>query len=130
MELKAFVAETLTAIVEGVLEAQSTLAEKGAHINPVGLTRTVNAIGENAIWDNSTNNFARNVCFDVALTVDAGTQAHAKIGVFSGLITVGAGGESDTRQLAASRVSFVVPLLLPGSQVKGAKIMKAAKGGQ
>src|SRR5579862_1565605 len=53
MELKSFVTETLTAIVEGVVEAQKQLAPKGAHVNPTGLARTVKALAENSTWDNS-----------------------------------------------------------------------------
>lgn len=124
MELKDFIAETLTAIVEGSIAAQERVSGKGAHVNPVGLTRTVKAIGENAVWDNTTNNFARSVTFDVGVTIEEGVQTNAKIGVLSGLISAGAGGQSDMRQQAVSRVSFTIPILLPGSQVAGARIAK------
>lgn len=121
MELQSFISETLAAIVGGVVEAQRQLAPLGAHVNPIGLTRTIRAIGENSLWDNKTNNFARNIEFDVALTVEEGTQTKAKIGVLAGIVSASAGGQSENKQLAVSRISFVVPLLLPGSHVAGAR---------
>jgi len=34
MELKEFIKETITQIVEGVVEAQTTISKYGAEINP------------------------------------------------------------------------------------------------
>lgn len=121
MDLKTFIKETIVGIVQGVVDAQAAVADKGAAVNPGGLMRTVKNVGENALWNNKDNNFAREVAFDVALTVEEGTQTHAKIGVLSGIISAGAGGQSDARNLAVSRVSFVVPVLLPATLVEGAR---------
>lgn len=113
MELKDFVAQALTAIVEGVVEAQKLTQNHGALVNPGGLTRTTQAISNDAIWDNRTNNFARNVAFDVAITVEEGTATKAAIGVVAGILNFGAGGGSDNREKAMSRIQFSVPVLLP-----------------
>jgi len=113
MELKDFVAQALTAIVEGVVEAQKLTLEHGALVNPGGLTRTNQSISNDAIWDQRTNNFARNVAFDVAITVEEGTATKAAIGVVAGILSLGASGASDNREKAMSRIQFSVPVLLP-----------------
>lgn len=113
MELKQFISQALTAIVEGVVEAQEQTKKHGALVNPGGLRRTVKNISSDAIWDDSTNNFARSVSFDVAVTVEEGSKTNAKIGVAAGLLNLGAGGASENKQLAVSRIQFEVPLLLP-----------------
>jgi hypothetical protein len=117
MELKDFISTTLAAIVDGVVEAQEKVQSKGAHINPGGLMRTTKAISENAIWDNTSNNFARTVQFDVALTVEDGSKTNAKVGVVAGVFNLGAGGESANKQLAVNRVQFSVPVLFPVSSL-------------
>jgi hypothetical protein len=117
MELKQFITETLASIVEGVVDAQKRTAEHGAFVNPGGLMRTTSSIGENATWDNRTNNFARIVSFDVALTVEEGTNTNAKIGVAAGVFNLGAGGKSENKEQATNKIQFSVPLLLPVAQV-------------
>jgi hypothetical protein len=116
MELKQFIAETLSSIVEGVVEAQKRSQGNGAFINPGGLMRTTSSIGENATWDNRTNNFARIVNFDVAVTIEEGTNTNAKIGVAAGLFNLGAGGKSENKEQATNRIQFSVPILLPVTQ--------------
>jgi len=113
MELKQFISQALSSIVEGVVEAQNQTRDHGAFINPGGLMRTTKSISDNAIWDNRTNNFARLVDFDIAVTVEEGTKTNAKIGVVAGLLNLGAGGASENKELAVSRIRFEVPVLLP-----------------
>lgn len=113
MELKQFISQALSSIVEGVVDAQELAKPHGALVNPGGLTRTSKNISDDAIWDNSTNNFARLVSFDVAVTVEEGTKTNGKIGVAAGILNLGAGGASENKQLAVSRIQFAVPLLLP-----------------
>ena len=48
MELKQFISQALTAIVEGVTEAQENTKKHGAFVNPGGLTRTAKAISDDA----------------------------------------------------------------------------------
>jgi hypothetical protein len=117
MELKDFISTTLAAIIDGVVDAQERVQSKGAHINPGGLMRTTRVLSENAIWDNSTNNYARTVSFDIAVTVEDGTKTNAKIGVVAGVFNLGAGGESANKQQAINRVQFSVPVLFPASEL-------------
>ena len=120
MELKQFISQALTSIVEGVVEAQDQTREHGAFINPGGLMRVVKSISNDAIWDNRTNNFARLVSFDVAVTTEEGTTTNAKIGVVAGVFNLGAGGASANKELAVSRIQFAVPVLLPVTELPSA----------
>jgi hypothetical protein len=122
MELKNFITMALTSIIQGVTEAQNEIkGHEGALINPGGLTRYHN-LSPDATWDHQTNNFSRLVSFDVAVTVEEGTKTDAKIGVVSGLFNLGAGGGSENKELAVSRIQFSVPILMPTMQApEGAK---------
>jgi hypothetical protein len=124
LELKNFISQALCSIVEGVVDAQTKASVHGAFINPGGLTRTTKSISDDAIWDNSTNNFARMVAFDVAVTVEEGTKTNAKIGVVAGVLNLGAGGASENKELAVSRIQFSVPVLLPVSNKDAARAKK------
>jgi len=117
VELNKFIAQALTAIVEGVIEAQKTTKLHGAYINPGGLMRTTQSISENTVWDNRNNNIARTVNFDIAVTIEDATQTSAKIGVVAGLLNMGAGGDSENKAVAASRIQFSIPLLLPTEEM-------------
>lgn len=121
MELKEFVTETICAIVEGVILAQERTKSLGATVNPGGLMRTNKSISNDSLWDNSNNNIARIISFDVAVTVEAGAKAEAKIGVASGLLNFGTRGSVDSKEVGFSRVQFSVPLLLPAIEVTGAR---------
>lgn len=115
MELREFIATTLSGIIDGVAEAQARAREKGCHVNPGGLMRSVKAVSENATWDNTTNNYTQMVSFDVALTVEEGKKTDARVGVVAGVFKLGAGGASESKELAVSRVQFSVPVLFPVS---------------
>lgn len=113
MELKTFVSQALSSIVEGVVEAQSATAKHRACINPGGLMRSTQGVSTDAVWDNDTNNFARLVTFDVAVSVEEGTTTSAKIGVVAGFFGLGAQGASASKEQAISRIQFSIPVLLP-----------------
>ena len=117
MELQAFISGTLSAIIAGVADAQKQATAHGAHVNPGRLMRTTAAITDNSIWDNRTNNYARTVTFDVAVSVEKGESTSAKIGVVAGVLGLGAAGESQGKESAVSRIQFAVPVLFPVSDV-------------
>jgi hypothetical protein len=125
MELKNFISQALASIVEGVVEAQAAAKKHGACVNPGGLMRSTQSISTDAVWDNTTNNYARLVSFDVAVTVEEGTTTNAKIGVVSGILNLGAGGASANKEQAVSRIQFSVPVLLP--VVEGPSQARSAK---
>lgn len=117
MELKDFVANAISEIIEGLVEAQKRVTPHGAYINPGNLMRSTKEVGETAIWDNRNNNYARSVAFDVALTVEEGTNTGAKVGVAAGIFNLGAGGASENKQLAVNRIQFSIPVLFPANDL-------------
>jgi hypothetical protein len=65
------------------------------------------------LWDNSTNNYAQQVSFDVAITAEDSAKGGAKVKVLSGILGGDIGGEKGSKNVVASRVQFSVPVLLP-----------------
>ncbi|AIF98281.1 hypothetical protein [Alteromonas australica] len=118
MELKDFVQESLLSIIDAVHDAQDKAMEKGAIINPGGLTRGTQNLEANSVWDNTTNNYARNVNFDIAITAEDQAKGGAKIKVLSGLLGGDVGGEKSSKNSIASRIQFNVPILLPSINVE------------
>lgn len=127
MDLKDFVSQTLTSILEGVADAQNKAGEMNAFVNPGGLMRNASNIADNSIWDNRTNNFAQHVKFDVAVTAEDSATGGAKIKVLSGILGGELGGEKANKNSIVSRVQFAVPVLLPAQDVgdKNARYRKS-----
>lgn len=117
MELKDFVESTISGIIDGLVAAQARIAQHGAYVNPGNLMGSTSNRGESALWDNRTNNYARSINFDVALTVQDGTNTGAKIGVATGILNLGAGGASQNTNTAVNRVQFSVPILFPSNNL-------------
>ncbi|MEG3193051.1 hypothetical protein [Lysobacter sp. D1-1-M9] len=117
MELKDFVENASSGIIDGLVAAQTRVAAHGAYVNPGNLMGSTSDRGEAALWDNRTNNYARSINFDVALTVQDGTNAGAKIGVAAGVFNLGAGGSSQNSNTAINRVQFSVPVLFPSNNL-------------
>ncbi|OIQ94370.1 hypothetical protein GALL_236170 [mine drainage metagenome] len=112
MDLRDFVSETLTQIVEGVKSAQSKAEESGAKVNP-HLRTSFEQAGKLGFLQTGGDGFAQIVQFDVALTVTEGTGTKGGIGVFAGAINIGSSGQSQSESSSVSRVKFSVPLSLP-----------------
>ncbi|MFA5206640.1 MAG: hypothetical protein WC708_19750 [Lentisphaeria bacterium] len=110
MELKDFVSQTLSQIIEGIEDAQ---LNKGttAKINPSGLR-----MGEkihSMFFDFNTHTIIANIEFDVAVTTEEAKGTKGGIGVLVGAITLGAQGQSDTKNTSLSRIKFSVPVSFP-----------------
>jgi hypothetical protein len=99
MKLDDFIAETLTEIVNGVQKAQKDCTGTNAVIAPQGQLRKMQM-----------------VAFDVALTVEKGTQTKGGIGVLSGVVNLGSAGQSENTQTAINKIKFEVPIILPHGQ--------------
>ena len=116
MELREFVAQALTQITEGVIEAQKNLHPTGARVNP--LMRHLLPKGEKNYpalgWaEGEGGNPVLMVSFDVAVTASEGTKTKGGIGVVTGILSLGSSGATDSEHSSASRLVFQVPLLLP-----------------
>ena len=111
MELKDFVSQTLTQIIEGVKESQIKASELGGIVSPC-LTSNHSEMGKQGILS-ASGRAAQIVQFDVALTVVEGTGTKGGIGVFAGAINLGSSGESKAESTSVSRIKFSVPVVLP-----------------
>ena len=111
MDLKDFVAQTLTQIVEGVKEAQGAIRPHGAVINP-----RFRGIPDGEGLIQTPSGASQVVQFDVALSVKEGTATKGGIGVLTGMINLGSAGQSNAENSSLSRVKFLVPLVLPPDQ--------------
>jgi hypothetical protein len=107
VDLKDFVSQTLTQIIEGVKAAQEAAKEHGAEVNP----DTAGGVGSHMTSMSGKN--LRNVEFDVALTVAEGTGTKGGIGIVAGAFALGSSGQSTSQNSSVSRVQFSVPLALP-----------------
>jgi hypothetical protein len=125
MDLKEFVSETLLSIIEAVTDSQKKAEELGAYINPAGLMRTTSNVTSNAVWDNSTNNYAQSISFDVAVTAEDKGSGGARIRVFSGILGGELGGVKESKNSLVSRVQFSVPVLFPGHNVNNPAARKS-----
>jgi hypothetical protein len=105
MDLKQFVRETLTQIIEGVAEASGELQASGAIVNPT----------RHDFHEGFHSNGAKIVAVDftVALSVNEGTATKGGIGVVAGIFAVGSHGQSNEAKAATTHVKFSVPVVLP-----------------
>lgn len=111
MDLRDFVSETLTQIVDGVKSSQDKAIESGAMVNPK-LSTSWEQAGKHGFLKIG-DGYAQIVQFDVALSVTEGTGTKGGIGVFAGAINLGSSGQSNNENSSVSRVKFCVPLSLP-----------------
>ena len=94
MDIKTFVSESLTQILQGVEQAQANCKE-GSVINP--------ASGSNLVD-------MKQVEFDIAVTVEKGSETKGGIAVFGGVINLGSQGQSKDSNTSVSRIKFSVPI--------------------
>lgn len=116
MELKKFITDTLVQLSEAVRNAQSELADSQTQVAPYisnyfeSATNNPDFIGE----DNN-GHLIQNVSFDVAVTVERGTETEGKISIASGILGLGSKGKTIKEDDSVSRIQFVVPVSLGAS---------------
>jgi hypothetical protein len=113
MQLKDFVSNTLNEIVEGIVAAQEFGRERGALVNPKGLTGLKTSV---TYWDSATGTAPEQVEFDVAITAGEGKGTKGGIGVFVGSFALGSQGESESSKSSVSRVKFSIPVHFPRTE--------------
>ena len=121
MELKNFVSETISSIIDGVRIAQIEAEKNDALVNPGGLMRSISNVSSNALWDNSNNVYAQQISFDVAVTVEENAGGKGSIKILGGVINAEAGGNGSVKSGIENRVQFVVPVFLPVQDTKNLK---------
>ncbi len=111
MELKDFIKETITQIVDGVVESQDAIGHHGAEINPKKVQ-----FKEAGQYNYYNSGKPQMVEFDVGLTSIQKTGSAEGIGVFLGAISLGKKNDQGTEHTAVSRIRFSLPLVLPSGQ--------------
>ncbi len=111
MNLKDFVKDSITQIIEGIVEADDIISEKKAHVNPTYRSTTGSAIP-------IAGNYHM-LKFNVAVTETKEAKAGAKAGVKTGIVGVflgasaEAGGAIGKGSENLSRIEFEVPVTYP-----------------
>ena len=117
MELKDFIAQTITQIMEGVKEAQKLAEEIGGAVNPKG---QLYLTAESAPFqDKETTRIGDFIHFDVGVEVTEGKEQSGgakltipSIGGFGGDVS----GKTENR--AINRISFRLPVIYPKGNYK------------
>jgi hypothetical protein len=113
MDLRDFVAQTLSQIAGGVKDAQALAGDVGAIVNPRLTTSHEQASKQGLL--SADDMFVPIVQFDVAVTVIESSGTKGGIGVFAGAINLGSVGQSQAENSSVSRIKFSVPLALPNN---------------
>ena len=101
MELRDFVKDTLSQLIEGVAEAQKAAAGRQATVNPFDIS-----------LESFRDRFSF-VEFDVALTSGDSKTTKGGVGVFLGALNLGSAGESSSAITSLSRIKLKIPIELP-----------------
>lgn len=111
MELKEFIKETITQIVEGVVEAQTTISKHGAEINPKKVQ-----FKEAGQYNYYNSGKPQMVDFDVGLTTMNKAGSAEGIGVFLGSISLGKKNNEGVEHTAVTKIRFSLPVVLPSGE--------------
>jgi len=113
MELKTFVAQSLTEIIEGVKEAQSVTKTTGAVVSPSGLMWSGGENPKPLHTKNPNTPLVDLFEFDVAVTVTSEAAKEGKGGIKVAFVNIGGGVETSESASSISRIKFSVPVILP-----------------
>jgi hypothetical protein len=116
MELKYFISETLSQLIEGVIDAQGKVlrpGDTGGRVCP----HVMNLPDEKA----SIGLYGRTndhlpvilVDFDILLVAQEGTGTKGGIGVVTGFLALGSQGESKETFQTSHKIKFKIPVALP-----------------
>ena len=105
MELKTFVSESLTQIIDGIKDAQEKTRGSGGIINPK-IPVILNAY---AIYEKMT----KQIDFDVAVTVQEESDIKSGAGVAIGPVVIGTRIDDKSSEGRLSRIKFTVPVVYP-----------------
>ena len=110
MELKDFISETLSQLVDGILDAQKKVQPSGARIAP----STRNNLDHKSIIGRTNDKLpVTAVDFEVLLDIQKGTGTKGRVGVVAGIFNLGSQGESSKNSTTTNKIKFTVPVALP-----------------
>ena len=116
MELRDFVSNTLTQLIDGISSAQEYAKGKGAVVNPdEGFESDFNKLSR--LLRNG-HRLVHIIEFDIALTVIEDKQLQGGIGIIVPELSIGYQGKIDNQKSAVSRVQFSIPVVLPSQKSK------------
>ncbi|MDR0681819.1 MAG: hypothetical protein LBG15_08240 [Dysgonamonadaceae bacterium] len=110
MELKDFVKETLTQIIDGVKEAQKDNMNKGAIINPAqyeNANNTKQARSEGKVYP------VQDVDFEIGLEISEIKESKAGIGVAVGIFSTNGNKGQSKGNASVTNVRFTIPVAFP-----------------
>ncbi|ROO08077.1 hypothetical protein BK673_16180 [Pseudomonas fluorescens] len=120
MDLKDFIATSLTQIAEGILTASEALRETDAQVNPTHIQTYSNSAQGYGRTRNSEipeqGRLVERVEFDVAVTAESSEAGKGglKVGIASFGLNVGA--EASDKAGSTSRIQFGVPMVFPSKR--------------
>jgi hypothetical protein len=108
MDLRKFIAETLTQIIGGISDAQENMLEfqKGEDSNYTAPYVNPNPVSEN-------HKKLSDIEFDVAVTVSKGNSAEGGGGLSVMGVSIGGKGASEQTNSSVSRIKFSIPVSYP-----------------
>lgn len=121
MDLKDFIATSLTQIAEGILAAGDALKDTDAVVNPTRLATHSNSaqgFGRTTSEDDSRGRLVERVSFDVAVSTEGETQGKAGLKVGIASFGVNVGGDMKEKAGKESRIQFTIPMVFPSVRTK------------
>jgi hypothetical protein len=112
MDLREFVAITLRQIVDGVKDAQTSVAS-GGEVNPKIWVAQRGDAAKMKILESNSGKWIHMVDFDVAVTVMEATETKGGVGLVVGPVVLGSKGQSNAESATVSRIRFQVPIAFP-----------------
>lgn len=110
MELKYFISETLSQLIEGVVEAQSKVQAFGGRISPHVHTPS----DPKSLYGRTNDKLpVIFVDFDISIEAQEGTGTKGGIGVVAGIFALGSQGESKENRQSSNKIKFSIPVALP-----------------
>lgn len=109
MELKDFIKESLTSIINAIVESQQELTDNsGNTIICPSLSR-----GEYVDFSSAGKRKISEIKFDVAVVAEDKENSKGGISVFSGIFGAGVSTSEVQGNVTSSRIQFTIPVALP-----------------
>jgi len=116
MKLGDFIAQTISEIINGVLQAQELAKKKGAIVNPQHLQWDDEMKGYKTYIDDDDVDeqpLVTQIDFDILLTIGDDDKAQGGIGVFAASLGLGVKGEVNEYSESINRIKFQILTKLP-----------------
>ncbi len=112
MQLKDFIKESLSQIINGIAETQKEVLPHNAEISPYIPVENIKT-SEKKMKPFYTWQHATPVKFDIAVTAEETTGTKGGVGVVAGVFALGSQGKTDNLNSSISRIQFEIPIILP-----------------